>query len=265
VPHVRLFHWKAEEAAPLKDALRAAGYEVDYQEQWSPDIRRAIKTSPPGAIVIDLSRLPSHGREVATFLRGNKITRAVPIVFVDGAPEKVETVRQTLPDAVYTTQPRLRTALKTAIAKKPTKPIVPAQMMDRYASRTAAQKLGIVAGSKVALFDAPRNYAQVLGELPSAVELEEYPRHACAVTLWFVRDIDAYQAALPRMSRKAAGTKFWVLWPKASAIKKTQLSKDASITETLVRNCALDSGLVDYKVCSVDFTWSGLLFAAKKV
>jgi DNA-binding response OmpR family regulator len=84
---VRLFHWKAEEAKPLLTLLKAAGYSVDYKE---PVISyREVRLSPPDAIVIDLSRLPSHGREVAVFLRGSKATRHVPIVFVGGEPEKL--------------------------------------------------------------------------------------------------------------------------------------------------------------------------------
>jgi hypothetical protein len=260
MPRLRLFHWKAAEAAPLVDYLRSLGYEVDYREKWTPEIGRAIKASPPAAILIDLSRLPSHGREIATYLRGNKITRVIPIVFLDGAADKVEAVRKTLPDAVYTVTGRLRTALRQAIARKPENPVVPAQMMDRYAARTAAQKLGIAANSSVALFDAPRNYAQVIGGLPPDVTLEEEPGRACAVTLWFVRHAQTYQSALPRMRGKAAGTKFWILWPK---LKKTSALNNDTISENIVREFAIDAGLVDYKICSVDATWSALCFAQK--
>jgi CheY-like chemotaxis protein len=264
MPRVRLFHWKAVEAAPLLDSLRSLGYEVDYQQEWNPEIGRAIKLSPPAAILIDLSRLPSHGREIAIYMRANKTTRVIPIVFVDGAAEKVDIVRQALPDATYTNRGRLPAALRKAAARTLKNPVVPAPMMDRYAARTAAQKLGIVEGSPVAVFDAPRNYAQVIGELPPDVSLEEEPAEACPVTLWFVRDADAYRSALPRMRAKAAATKFWILWPKAGAVKSAPALKGVTITETTVRECALDAGLVDYKICSVDATWSGLCFAKSK-
>ena len=62
MPAVRLFHWKSGEAKALIAKLRAAGYRVDYNaETQSPSVR-AIKESSPAAIVIDLSRMPSHGR-----------------------------------------------------------------------------------------------------------------------------------------------------------------------------------------------------------
>src|SRR5436309_1287587 len=101
---VRLFHWKAAEAEALSGKIRAAGYEVDYTEKMEPGLTTRIRLAPPDLVVIDLTRLPSHGREVATFLRGSKMTRNIPIVFLDGAPEKLEAIQKVLPDAIYSTQ-----------------------------------------------------------------------------------------------------------------------------------------------------------------
>lgn len=36
------------------------------------------------------------------------------------------------------------------------------------------------------------------------------------------------------------------------------------LSQTVVRKLGLDSGLVDHKVCSIDATWYGLLFAKRK-
>src|SRR5580700_10405896 len=96
---IRLFHWKASEAEPLLAALKDAGHSVDYQEKLASP--RELRDHPPDAYVIDLSRLPSHGREVGVYLRGAKATRHVPIVYVGGEPEKIEYVRRALPDAAY--------------------------------------------------------------------------------------------------------------------------------------------------------------------
>ena len=170
---VRLFHWNSDEASPVTDVLRREGFEVEYQTKFEPAILRGMRQSPPDAVVIDLSRLPSHGREVATALRGNRQTRQIPILFVDGAPDKVSIVRQALPDATFCERRRLATALRKCIKARPKDPVVPTQMMDRYAGRTTAQKLGITAGAKVAVVDAPRDYARVIGALPDGVELLE--------------------------------------------------------------------------------------------
>ncbi len=255
---VRLVHWKAEEAAPLLAALRKAGYEVDYEENPDYHLSQAIKAAPPGAVVIDLSRLPSHGREIAIYLRGSKATRHVPIVFVNGAPEKVAAIREKLPDAVYTTPAKLLADLRRAIRNAPAAPVVPAQMMDRYQARTAAQKLGIRDGAKVAVVDPPRDYAKVLGALPANVELAEDGDNGCDVTLWFVRDAADYQAALPSMRRHAAVSKLWILWQKQAAGTRS------NVNSQIVRESAIAVGLVDYKVCSVNETWSALAFARKK-
>ena len=250
---VRLFHWKAAEAEALLQMLRSAGHTVDFDEQIQPGGLSAMRQSPPDVVVIDLSRLPSHGREVATFLRGQKATRHIPIVFVDGAAEKVEAIRKLLPDAVYTPRTHLRSALKKALVERPASPVVPPQMMDRYASRTAAQKLGIRPGSTVALIDPPRNYAAAIGELPAGARFEEMPTAPCGVTLWFVDDAARYTQALPGMRKLAGATKLWILWRKGSEIKSE-----------FIRESAIAVGLVDYKVCSVDATWSALAFARKK-
>src|ERR1700748_2391622 len=98
---IRLFHWKAEEASAVADILRGAGYAVDYDATFGPAIFRQVRDDPPDAVVIDLSRLPSHGREIATAIRGNKRIRQLPILFLDGAAEKVAIVKQKLPDAAY--------------------------------------------------------------------------------------------------------------------------------------------------------------------
>src|SRR5262249_50434271 len=130
---VRLFHQKPEEAGAVVDVLRRAGFEVDYDTKMAPAQFRAVRQSPPDAVVIDLSRLPSHGREIATALRGHKLTRNVPILFVDGEPEKVAIVREKLPDAAYCERTRLVAALRKCIRDAPENPVVPQQMMDRYA------------------------------------------------------------------------------------------------------------------------------------
>jgi hypothetical protein len=50
----------------------------------------------------------------------------------------------------------------------------------------------------------------------------------------------------------------WIAWPKKAFGVATDLS------ENPIREFGLDSGWVDYKVCAIDETWSGLCFARKK-
>ena len=69
------------------------------------------------AVVIDLSRMPSHGKYVGAWLRGSKSTRHIPLVFVGGEAEKVAAIKKQMPDAVYASVAGIGAALKKAIAQ----------------------------------------------------------------------------------------------------------------------------------------------------
>lgn len=81
-----------------------------------PELFQQLRAAPPAAVVIDLGRLPSHGRDVGVGVRTSKATRHVPLVFVDGAKAKVAKVRETLPDATFTTWDEIVGALTAALA-----------------------------------------------------------------------------------------------------------------------------------------------------
>ena len=250
---VCLFHWKEAEAKPLLTALKDAGYRVDLCKEMAD--YRAVRASPPDAIVIDLSRMPSMGREVGVFLRGSPKTRHVPLVYVDGDPEKVNQVRKVLPDATFTPAARLRSALRSAIARPPQNPFVPSQMMDRFADRTSAQKLGIAKDSLVFVVDPPADYARAVGQLPEGASYNEESPEGCKIALWFVREPAAFHAALPKMRKLAQSTRLWILWPKGKA---------SELDGNIIRLGAIAVGLVDYKICSVNESWSAMVFAVKK-
>jgi len=253
MPSVRLCHWRESEAAPLIDILRKAGYTVDYPGDKANGSFRSLREKPAFAVVIDLTRLPSHGRHVAAEIRATKSIRHIPIVFVDGDQEKVDRIRQEIPDAVYTSRTRLAAALKRA--KPLVDPVAPARIMNRT-DRTTAEKLGIKAGSRVALIDPPADYMRVLGKLPKDASLEEEPEEPLPLTLWFVREPDGYLAGLGRIRKLALTSRIWIVYPKGKTT--------TGLTQGLVREAALSVGLVDYKVCSVNEVWTGLLFTRKK-
>ena len=250
---VRLLHWNAMEASATQTLLLGAGFQVEYDQTFNSALMRKWRDDPPAAFVIDLSRLPSQGREIAIALRQSPRTRQVPIVFCGGAPEKVKPIRDVLPDATYCTCDELIEALKNA---RPVEtPVRPVDMMNRYGSRTVAQKLGITETSTVTLANPPRNVRTLLGELPGRIEFVE---KGGAVTLCFVQSVDDLRADMSRVRGLAAKTKLWILWRKKSA------PGHDGVTEGLVRETGIDLGLVDYKICSIDKTWSAMLFARRK-
>ncbi len=252
VKRARIIHWRPEEAGPLLQAVRTAGYEPDYgNEIDGGSVTRAISQNPPDVLIIDLSRLPSHGREVAVWLRGRKSTRHIPIVFVGGASDKVSAIRQLLPDATYTTLEELGGVAVTESRQ----PVVPLQMMDRYKGRTAAQKMGVRPGSTVGVIDPPRDYRTVLGTLPEGAELIEDSTGPQPVTIWFLHEPEPFLASLRHMRALASKTKLWLLWRKGS---------NNGISQNFVRESAIDAGLVDYKICSIDGHWSAIALARRK-
>lgn len=108
-----LAHWNAAEAERYAPELRSAEWEVEIEAEDGARACQRITASRPGAVVICLSRLPSHGRELGRSLRDLKATPDLPLVFVDGAGEMVETVRSAVPDAVFTAGTELGNVLGT--------------------------------------------------------------------------------------------------------------------------------------------------------
>ncbi len=254
---VTLIHWNAVEAKERVDRLRRAGFKAEsLTPQGAPSLREA-GGHPPQAFVIDLTRLPSQGRAVGIFLRQQRATRHVPLIFVGGQAEKVESVRRLLPDAVYTEWARVRADLQRAIKTSPAKPLVPGTM-EGYSGTPLVKKLGIRAGS-VVLAGAPADFERSLGSLPEGVRATRRLRGLANTILLFVRSRADLAKRFPPAARALAeGGKLWLIWPK----KTSRLAAD--LGEAEVRAFGLARKFVDYKICAVDENWSGLLFARRK-
>jgi hypothetical protein len=254
---VQLIHWNETEARERAGWLAAAGFEVDWDLAPPPALFRQLASDPPDAIVIDLGRLPSQGRDLGIGLRIQAGTRGIPLVFVGGRAEKVAAVQALLPDATYTTWDGIGSAVSAAIANAPVAPIVPASRMAGYSGKPLPEKLGIKPGMAVSLVGAPAGVTDILGELPPAVRLLQGHEDADLV-LWFVRSGVELTAGMDAMVARAARAPVWIAWPKRASGVTTDL------TQNLVREAGLAAGLVDYKICSVDDTWSALLFTQRQ-
>jgi hypothetical protein len=83
------------------------------------------------------------------------------------------------------------------------------------------------------------------------------PRTADLV-IWFVKARAELAGRIGAAKRAmAGGGGLWICWPKKTSGVATDLS------EGVVRGTVLKAGLVDYKVCAIDETWSGLKFARR--
>jgi DNA-binding response OmpR family regulator len=97
-----LIHWHEEEAEALAEELRSQGWQVGGSESADgAEAYKAVKADPPGALVIYLTRLPSHGRHTADHIHQQRATRDVPIIFVGGPSGAVDKTRERLPDAFF--------------------------------------------------------------------------------------------------------------------------------------------------------------------
>lgn len=210
----------------------------------------------PRAFLIDLSRLPAHGLAIAVHLRRRAASRRVPLVFVGGAPEKVERALKVLPDAAYLTWPEVPLKLEYAVREAPQNPLSP-EAMTAYSGTPLARKLGVKAGGSVLLCKAPADFEPKLDPLPEGVKLKRTGAVADRVLL-FCTSAAELRRGFPRASQAVSpGGGLWLIWPKKSSGRQTDL------TENEVRRFAMEAGWVDYKICAVDETWSGLQFARR--
>jgi hypothetical protein len=255
---VFLVHRKPVEAAERARSLQRAGHEVRVRILADQTELRKLIEDPPDAFVIDLDRTPSHGRDLALWLRQRKATRHVPIVFAGGDPVKVARVRELLPDAGYATWSRVRGELARALRNPPADPVVK-NVLSGYSGTALPKKLGIKAGTTVALLGAPPDFEKTLGRLPDGVRLRHAARGRPDRIVLFVRSVAELARRFPVAARALApGGGLWIAWPKKASGLETDL------TPKHVRDFGLDREFVDYKICAIDETWSGLQFARRR-
>jgi hypothetical protein len=127
-----------------------------------------------------------------------------------------------------------------------------------YSGTPLVKKLGIKPGSTLALLEAPRGFRRELLGMPKGVRVSQaLGGNPPDLIVWFVMSGRALDVRMASVSR-AMGTGLWVAWPKKASGVATDL------TEDVVRAAGLANGLVDYKVCAINETWSGLKFAKRK-
>ena len=244
---VLVIHRDSQEAIERASRLCVLGFEAaPYQGLGSKGFR-GIRQDPPDAILIDLTRLPSYGKAVGVLLRQQKSLGTIPLVFVEGDPDKAAQVRELLPDAVYTTWAKVSSAIHKAIRQAPSETLPP-----RDPGTPLLTKLGIGENSRVAVLHAPEGFA-----LPG-VRAQKQVGDADVVMVFFRSGV-AFSRELPGLSEMMRkGRRVWVLWPK----KASGVAGD--LTMVRIREMARPFGLVDYKVCAVDATWSGMTLGKRR-
>ena len=127
-----------------------------------------------------------------------------------------------------------------------------------YSGTPLPKKLGIRENSRVVLVNAPDRLERKLEPMPLGADIVEDATLANVAVLFvrseaeLARDFGVLPNSLPQ---KVA---LWIAWPKQASGVKTDLK------EGTIREFGLGHGWVDYKICAIDETWSGLCFARRK-
>jgi hypothetical protein len=122
-----------------------------------------------------------------------------------------------------------------------------------YSGTALEKKLGIKENFIIRLIHAPKNYFDLFAEWPKNVEISDDPQVKKNLIHFFTREFSEYYSLLPLLKKEIEQNgMIWASWPK----KTSKISSDVS--EDLIRNYALETGLVDIKVCAVNEDWSAL-------
>jgi hypothetical protein len=117
-----------------------------------------------------------------------------------------------------------------------------------YSGTPLARKLGFKKGMRVAYVNPPDGFA-----IDGIEDVRTRPGKGTDLVLFFTKERRALERRLDAL-RKAIEPDgmLWVAWPKRASGVATDM------TEDVVRDVALPTGLVDTKVCAIDDVWSGL-------
>jgi hypothetical protein len=131
-----------------------------------------------------------------------------------------------------------------------------------YSGTPLPRKLGIGEGDEVAVIGAPDGFADRLAaELEGVALIRTDLTHAelFDVIVAFMTWRAELAASLDLLRARMAPTcGLWIAWPKRAAKVPTDM------TEDVIREIALPTGLVDNKVCAIDQTWSGLRLVIRR-
>jgi hypothetical protein len=133
-----------------------------------------------------------------------------------------------------------------------------AKTKDVPSARPLAAKLGIKSGFAVCLLGAPPGFAALVSPLPDRVTLSARAAPSAQLFVVFVRRARELDVRLAELAGLIDRQTLWLAWPKQAAKVPTDLNGN------IVRETGLAAGWVDYKVCAIDPTWSGLAFKRRQ-
>ena len=130
--------------------------------------------------------------------------------------------------------------------------------MNRYWNSPLTKKLGIKENCKVSLVDAPKDFKKLLEDIPPNVKFSNSLKGGSDLIIWFVCSREQFDLKFFDVLKNIDKNKLWI------ATQKKSSGIDTDINQSIVRQICLNEGLVDYKVCSINEIWSGLLLNRRK-
>jgi hypothetical protein len=128
-----------------------------------------------------------------------------------------------------------------------------------YSGTPLPRKLGLREGDRVLLVGAPDGAEELLEPLPAGVTVARRARSPLDAILFFVTRRSEVERRHEELAvRLTRAGMLWLAWPKRSSGVPTD------VTEGVLREVILPSGMVDTKVCAIDDTWSGLRFVRRR-
>lgn len=115
----RIFFMAFDDAGqyPLIKQFRNAGHKLVVAQPKYPEfadlLRQQVKA--PELFVVDCSKLPSHARESANYIRGLKTYKTTPFILYNVKPEDEAKAREKVPGAVILRNDDLAPAVEAAL------------------------------------------------------------------------------------------------------------------------------------------------------
>jgi hypothetical protein len=132
-----------------------------------------------------------------------------------------------------------------------------------HSANPLVKKLGIEDGDLVVLVDAPSGWS--VPALPVGVRLRRRRGGVrpgddqASVTVAFVRNAARLEQVGSVLADRIADTSsLWIAWPRRAG------GHESDVTDQLLREVLLPTGLVDVKVAALDDDWSGLKFVVRR-
>jgi hypothetical protein len=123
-----------------------------------------------------------------------------------------------------------------------------------YSGTPLARKLGFKEGMRVVYVNSPAGFA-----VDGIEDVRSRLAKGTDLVVCFVTARRELERRLPTLRRAVEPDgMLWIAWPKRTSGVQTDM------TEDVVRDVALPTGLVDTKVCAIDEVWSGLRLVVRR-